>query len=377
MGSGLHNVSAPAELGRRSVPVPPRAELEHDFGGDHAETSIFDFATVVLRNTRWLVVGMLLGGAVALLPLLWLKREYRATASFSPQGTDAPRSGLTALAGQFGIAVGGANQNQSPQFYADLVRSRVILEPFAQDAFTVQEQAGQTVPFARLFGIPAASDEARGDAAVAILGGRVQTKVNATTGTVTLTVTTPWRSVSVGIAQRLLDRLNAFNLEQRQSQASNERRFIEGRLAEAREALRAAEDRLEVFLASNRQLGSALLTMARDRLQREVSLRQSVVSTLTQSYEDVRIREVRDTPVITVIEPPDSPIRPVSRRGALRLVVGVMLGGLVALMLTLVGEMFRRRRAEGDPDVEEFVQVISNFRNRVFRRGGRRNQARV
>jgi uncharacterized protein involved in exopolysaccharide biosynthesis len=359
-------VESPAELGHRSK-TPSLTPLVSIPAAD-GDTSIFDFATVVLRNLGTLVGGMVLGGSLALLPLSWTEREYQANASFTPQGADAPRSGITALAGQFGIAIPTTHMNQSPQFYADLLRSRVILAEFARDTFVVAERGNARLPFTELFEVAATSPEARAEAAAATLGPRVQSKINITTGTVSVTVRTPWRSVSMAITEGLLERVNSFNLEKRQSQASNERRFVEGRLNEARGALREAEDRFQSFLASNRQAGSPLLTLSRDRLQREVTLRQDVVATLTQSYEDVRIREVRDTPVITIIEPPGAPTRPVSRRVAVRLVVGVFLGGFLALLLTLMREMFARRRSAGDPHVEQFSSLISQFRNRIFRR---------
>ncbi|HUF66127.1 MAG TPA: hypothetical protein VMM17_09125 [Gemmatimonadaceae bacterium] len=360
MSSSLHDRETAADPARRSATVPVIG-FEPSAAMSESETSMFDFAAVVLRNLRWLVLGALLGAALLLLSLLWKPREYQAAASFTPQSTDASRSGITALAGQFGIPVPSGSLNESPQFYADLVRSRVILASFADDTFAVPERGGEAVDFATLFKVKATSPAGRTDEAVTKLRKRVSTRTNAATGTVTVTAQTPWRSASLAIVESLLDRVDAFNLEQRRSQASNERQFVEGRLDEAKIALRAAEDRLEAFLIGNRQIGSAPLNLTRERLQREVALRQGVVSSLTQSYEDVRLREVRDTPVITVIEPPAVPVRPVSRRIPLRLLIGITFGIVLAAGIILLREMILRRRLAGDPHVEEFMQALSRF----------------
>ena len=268
------------------------------------QTSLFDLASVLVRHGRTLIVIGLLGAAIGVAPTLWEDNAYTAVASFSPEGADSPRAGLSALAGQFGISVPTAGANKSPLFYSDLLKSRVILSSFATDTFVVAELGGVRKPLAELLEIDAKSPEGIQEGTVIKLSSRIANRVDLNTGSIVLSVTTSWRSVSVAIAERLLNRVNEFNLKTRQSQAANERRFVDGRLAEARVVLREAEDRLENFLASNRQAASPALTFQRDRLGRDVNMRQSVVSTLTQSYEEVRIREVRDTPLITVVEPP-------------------------------------------------------------------------
>ncbi len=43
-----------------------------------------------------------------------------------------------------------------------------------------------------------------------------------------------------------------------------------------------------------------------DRLERPVSMRQELVTAMAQAYEQARVDEVRNTPVITVIDQPES-----------------------------------------------------------------------
>jgi uncharacterized protein involved in exopolysaccharide biosynthesis len=165
-----------------------------------------------------------------------------------------------------------------------------------------------------------------------------------TTGMVTVQVRTKSPYVSLKIADRLLEGLNYFNLITRQSQAREERRFTEGRLEAARASLRAAEDALQRFLQTNRQFAeSPALTFQRDRLQREVLLQQQVVISLAQQYEENRIREVRDTPVITLIEKPTLAARPDPGLQALILSLGAVAGFCVGVLIV----MFRDAWATG------------------------------
>jgi len=87
--------------------------------------------------------------------------------------------------------------------------------------------------------------------------------------------------------------------------------------------------------------------------EREVMLRQSVLTTLVQSYEQARIAEVRDTPVITVLEKPFLPPGPDERRLVLSAALGIVLGGMAGIVLVFLIEAFCRPVA-GDQARKDF-----------------------
>lgn len=166
----------------------------------------------------------------------------------------------------------------------------------------------------------------------------------------TVNVRTRSPYVSLAIAQQLLRGLDEYNLVTRQSQAHQERVFTESRLSDARAALRGAEDELLRFLQTNRQTDFPALTLQRDRLQREVDLRQQVVTSLAQKYEENRIREVRDTPVLTLIELPDLASRTDPRLRGLILLVGIAGGMTLGILVVLLRALWNREGvAAGDP----------------------------
>ena len=333
------------------------------------QLSLLDLVSIVFTRRRVVLLSAVLGGVIAAVPVLTKPYEYKATASFMPQSSDAGKSGLAALAGSFGISVPTGNQAQSPQFYAELMSSRAVLAPISKDTFTVVELNGARHTVASLFELTGLSAERQRELSVEILAGSMRSDVNKVTGTVKITVTTPWRSVSLFLVDALIKQVNAFNLQTRQFQATDERRFVEGRLVIASESLKAAEDRMEQFLEGNRRiLDAPQLTFARDRLQRDVMLNQQVAASLAQSLEDARIREVRDTPVISVLEPPMVQSTPESRGRLRRGIIGLLLGGLAGAILVVLSEMLARRRAAGDPQIERLVGMLAELKHDVARR---------
>jgi uncharacterized protein involved in exopolysaccharide biosynthesis len=177
-------------------------------------------------------------------------------------------------------------------------------------------------------------------------------------GAVNLGVKTRWPSVSLWVAERLVRGVNLFNVDTRKSQAKAERLFVESQTVEAEGALRAAEDRLQSFLQQNRAInGSSQLEFERDRLQRAVQLRQSIYTTLEQNSEEARIREVRDIPVITVLEEPRLPVVPEPRRLLLKGIAGAALGTILGIWIALFGNALKSLTRDQSPAGIEFFRL--------------------
>jgi uncharacterized protein involved in exopolysaccharide biosynthesis len=333
------------------------------------EISLFAVGNTLLRN-RWRIVRwMVLGGIIAGAAVITRKQVFKATASFIPEaGASQPTSSLASLAGQFGVSLSSTSGSQSPDFYIELLQSHTLLKRFLADTFTVQEMGGRRVAFNDLFEIKGESAVAREDNGVDALRGMVTTDITKPTGIVEVSVTTRWPSVSVAIAADLVSAVNDFNNRSRQSQAAAEQKFVEQRISVASSELLAAENRMQAFLEANREIGnSPQLTFEKDRIQREVLLRQQVYSTLMQSYEDVRMRAVRDTPVITPFEAPVLPLR-AEARGRLKMgLLGMFLGALIGIALTFISEMFARSRTAMNPDANDFVVTLQEVKGEMLR----------
>ena len=134
---------------------------------------------------------------------------------------------------------------------------------------------------------------------------------------------------------------------------------------------------MQQFLQRNRDLlNSPELTFQRDRLQREVSMQQEVFTSLAQALEQAKIEEVRDTPVLTLVEEPELPVRPDRLRlivkGGMALLGGLMLGCLLAFWKAFsenaarAGSLevaeFQRLRREAAGDLLRPWRVLSRRR---------------
>lgn len=328
------------------------------------EISLWEVLAVVLRRRGTIVLTTILVTALAIAVTLVRAEEFTTEAAFRPQGSEQSSSQLMALASQFGVNVPGGGEEASPAFYAELLASREILSRAATRPYDV-EGVG-TVLLKDLLEIEHDTEALRDAATINWLREEaVSVSTGRETGTVTVSVTTEWPDLSRAIADELLAEVAIFNLNTRQSQAAAERAFIEARVREAEAELEAAEEELRIFLEANRQWqDSPLLTFRQQALQREVTLRSSVLTTLVQSFEQARISEVRDTPVITVLQEPYLPPGPDERPLVLSAALGIVLGGMLGIVLAFVVEAFRRP-SEGDPGKEDFQQTWEGLKRSI------------
>ena len=327
------------------------------------EAAVFPLLNGMLRQRRILFGLPVIAMAAVVVWRFSVPRMYTSKASFSPQVRETPAAGLSGLAAQFGLGF-GLDGTESPAFYADLARSRPILGVLADTTFALPgDQGAQVVTMASALDISKRTPALQRDAVIRRLEELVRTEADVKTGVVSLSVRMPARELSFQAARTILAELNRFNMERRQSRAGAERQFVEARRADAQRELSAAEDQLQQFLLRNRDYrNSPTLTFGQERLQREVQLRQALLTQLSQAFDRARMEEVRNTAVITIIAPPEVPAR-ADPRGALRdgLLAGLMTLLACGLVLAALGTIRRARELEPTA-AADFDIVVQSFR---------------
>lgn len=345
---------------------------------DERGYSAYGVLNVLLAHARWFVIVPLLTGVLAGVLTIVFGRTWRAESTFAPQTSSGSTARLAALASQFGVAIPGMGESDaSIDFYLRLARSRVLLEELAlhEYAFALTSESTDTARgnLMELYDIEADTEAKRLQIALERLDQDVEVAGDLNAGVVTIRTHAPWAGLAVQMNRTLLDGIDAFNQERRQSQAAAERGFLENRLRTARAELIVAEDELSGFLESNRRFEEwPALRFQRDRLQREVEQSEQLVTSLVQAYEQARLEEVRNTPVIAVLDPPEGSAR---RDGSLvgNVVWGAIAGAMLVLLLAFAREYATRERTANPEDYEEF----DARRRGLLRVGGDRTQKRA
>ncbi len=349
------------------------------------DISVIRIANALLRHPR-ATIGLPIAVVVlVILVTLLLPRSYTSSATLMPQSEESALSQFASFAADLGVPLSTTSSAQSPQFYESLLRARGLLEAAVATEYVFATGDGPDAEPRRgtlveLYGMNDPDPRRRVEDAIDKLDEDLSTQADGTIGTLNLAVRTPWPELSRAVAERLLGLVDEFDAETRQTRAAAEKVFVGTRLESARAELLVMEDSLQSFLEANRRYQSSPeLRFEFDRLQRRVGLRQQVVSSMAIAYEDARVEEVRDTPVLTVVDPPRRPVKPDSR--------GIVLKTLVAFILALMagsawalGREFARSARLRDPEAygemvrhrDELVgqgrRVWANVRGTLIRR---------
>jgi uncharacterized protein involved in exopolysaccharide biosynthesis len=346
---------------------PNSAPPDEDFDRRETRTiSLMSLFDMILRHGRLIAAFMLV---VAMATAVWVlsrPRTYTSSASFLPQAANAQTSLLSGVASQLGLATGSDQSGQSPDFYVSVLKQKSMLGRVV-DTQLPSDGRGKGRNLVEILAPSGGPEAKRREAAIAELAARTQVSVDAKIGLVKIAVGVDDATLAKQIVQQFLRLVNDANLEIRRQRAADEGRFIDDRLAATRAELYAAEDRLQSFLRANRELGNVgELVFQRDRLQREVQMRQQIYTSLAQAYEQSRLDQVRDTPVITIVEQPVVPPFPDRRHLLSKTALAAVIGGLLGLLLAWLSEFAGVREPTRETD-GQFRRLLARILRALFR----------
>lgn len=327
-------------------------------------TSALALLNAIVRERRVIAWCAAVVGALALAIGIILPKSYVAKSQFAPASGQAPMGRLSGLASQLGLSV-GAGDSESPEFYARLLETRAILRDAVLSRYGARNSSGAGAGVGRTllnyYELDGKDTAEAISSAIEHLSKDVETSIDAKSGIVTLRTRAPAPRVAEQVNARLLELLNEFNLRKRRSRASQERQFVEERLAQARADLDAAERSLASFSDRNRSYReSPQLALEAQRLQRDIDLKQQVYATLSQAYEQARVDEVRDLALITVIDSPEGSAFP-TRGLKSAVLLGILLGLFLGLGVALCREYFRQQRSRHSDEIEEFFRLRASL----------------
>jgi len=254
------------------------------------------------------VVAGFLGGVVSALVPARYTAESVILVDQSGDGPDLLGAQLSdLLPSDFGLHLGGTSANGYS--YTEIAKSRAVLA----DVLTRPVHPGSRETYFESFAPSDGNPRERSERAVANLRKAIGIHYDGRTGVLRISVRAKDPYVAAGMANEVVTKLRNFNAEIRITKASDQATFVRARLDEAKASLTGAENRLAAFRVANARIGNAPeLELARQRLEREVSIQGELYALLSRQLELAQIQEKRETPVFTLV---DSAEPPVEREG--------------------------------------------------------------
>jgi uncharacterized protein involved in exopolysaccharide biosynthesis len=258
------------------------------------------------RGAIFAVLGAAIGSAVALM----LPLQFTSSTAFIAQGasTSLVPSALRGLAASVGLS---SARDFSPQFYVELLTSEPVLMAALSRKYAVAGAAGPVErTYYEIEGFNGPDRAAETEKALRYLRKRVAARADVRTNIVSLSVDARYPGLSRDIAGTLLQALDSLNIRFRQEQSHELREFFETRVRQAQSELDTAETALRHFLERNRLTqNSPLLQFEQLRLTRAADLKRTVYMTVVEQFEEAKLQESRNVPVLTVLTEPTLPVK--------------------------------------------------------------------
>ena len=296
---------------------------------------------------------------IAIVVSLMVEPRYRANASFVIDSPESPNTfaGLAGVAGEFGIELGSGTA--PPEYYASLASSRRIAEQLLLTRFKAPPETGAD-SIRLLEYLKHGTDRRSFSKAVQKIQESVDAGVDQKTGLVRVSFAANDPQIAADATNRVVELINSYNAEQRTSRAGAKRVFLEKRVAETAEQLRGSEKALEAFLARNRQFrGSPQLEAEHERLQRQVTLRQDIYINLLKEFESSRLREIDDTPVLSVVDRASPPVYRFYPRRRVLVIVAFLTGLALALVTLLISAAWSAMRMDEPEEYERLRRTLA------------------
>ena len=323
---------------------------------------VLAYANVVLRRRRTVAaIATTVLLAVVVSKLLFGGGYMTEATLVAQSGQQSGGSAASALAAQY-LGVSSSAPGTSPKFFARLATSKGLLRQVAASQYTIRDKSGreQRGTLVDLMKPEGETAEQKMRALTTQLSNDVRAAADAETGIVTVRVASSSPDLAVQINRTLIERLNQFNLARRQQRAAAERQFAETQMTDAERQLRVAEAALQGFLEANRTYQtSPQLVFRAAQLQRRVDLAQQVYVSLAQSYQQAKIDEVRNTPIVMMLQAPEETLRESGNGWPYTIAIGAALGLLVGLGYALVSAMLNRHSADHPREYEDFRRLLT------------------
>ena len=362
---------APMALPQEYKIVP----ADYGYQYDEDEIDLLELAKTIWNKRMFILkivgIGAFLGVIIALLS----PKEYKSTSTLMPEYSTESQGGASSLLSQYGgllgISGGSYNSNsnairvdlypnivqstnfqmqlmQQPFYFSDLDTTATLFEYYTElnsagvlgfvAEYTIGlpgKILGAILPKKELMtSVPGATEESlvlnlskEEFEVVETLRGKISASLDEESGIVSVTVTLPDNVAAAAVTEYTIRELTEYLTEYRTEKVLRDLTFVEEQLATAEVRFEAAQLALAEFRDSNQGNLSARAQTDEQRLNSEYQIAFNLYNSLTQQYEEAKLKVQETTPVFKTLEPVQVPIND-ETSGAMILIVFIMLSGI-------------------------------------------------
>jgi uncharacterized protein involved in exopolysaccharide biosynthesis len=335
-------------------------------------SSAIKYIDIVLRDWKLIVLITGVIGTITLVQLLFFTKPiFKAQLTILPTGEEAGTfSALSVMANELGVDIPGTKVKiNTPQIYQRIIASQRMTDSLAQKAYRGRkDNAPRTL--AQVLGIKENNPELMSYFLHESVMGMIKMPISIKEGTLDIMVTFKDPDIASQMANYIVEQLDTYNKYFRKSKAGNNRKYIEEQLTKAREDLRRAEQNLTFFRENNRQLmSSPSLQQEMVRRTRDLRIQEDIFVIITKEYEKAKLQEIKDIPIIDIVEKARPPA--VKSNSRTRVLLASIAFGLFLGIAFIIGREYLKestilRDIQATEGYQIFAGDIKKITSKIF-----------
>jgi len=302
--------------------TPPRkSKIEQnnfEMTNDHAANeNNFSFTVLFANHIKPLILVSLLSGLLTCIAVFFIVRPvYTSTAKVLPIGEKGNSfSDMAGMATQLGLSLPMNMGNEIPwdEMFPEIVKSEnlkenILTQQFNSDKYGIDQSLNTIIE--NEYKLSDEPNHIRNKMILDKLNELINVSKSRLSPIVTINVDFFEPQLAGDILSAVIQESGKALIKLKSKQISEKRKFIEERISEVFESLKMSEVALKDFQESNRKPDrSPALKLEESRLEREVTLHNSLYVTLKSQFENVKIEEVEESAMIQVVDGPIVPFR--------------------------------------------------------------------
>lgn len=302
--------------------TPPRkGKIEQnnfEMANDHAANeNNFSFTVLFANHIKPLILVSLLSGLLTCIAVFFIVRPvYTSTAKVLPIGEKGNSfSDMAGMATQLGLSLPMNMGNEIPwdEMFPEIVKSEnlkenILTQQFNSDKYGIDQSLNTIIE--NEYKLSDEPNHIRNKMSLDKLNELINVSKSRLSPIVTINVDFFEPQLAGDILSAVIQESGKALIKLKSKQISEKRKFIEERISEVFESLKMSEVALKDFQESNRKPDrSPALKLEESRLEREVTLHNSLYVTLKSQFENVKIEEVEESAMIQVVDGPIVPFR--------------------------------------------------------------------
>ena len=305
------------------------------------EFTFFALLPEVWAKRRSIAILVTATTIISIVIVFLLPKLYTAEATILPE---LEKNKLLGLGGMSDLAaVTGLSLGESPvsKLYPMIITSARILREVIYGRYATLA-VSDSVDLIRFWKIDGDNEEEKFERALKKLRARMDVSFDNRLGTLALKVDLEEPRLAADVANKITNELDLYTRTKRRTSVTAQREFIEQRLQEVDQSLKNAENTLRSFREKNRRIvDSPQLMLEQGRLERDIQINSTIFVELKKQVEIAKIEEIKNIPIINVLDTARVPIEKSYPRR--RLVVSTVF--LLSLFFVIAGIAMQKHPA--------------------------------